>query len=78
MQHDDGVDATARKAVMQVTKGRETPNGCPLTATMFTQLDSEGWTSKFSCLFRPSLLLFFCLCCMYPDSDSMAWGACNH
>ncbi|EFN55781.1 hypothetical protein CHLNCDRAFT_145232 [Chlorella variabilis] len=43
--HDDGVDSEARKAMLGIAKGRETPNGCPVTATMFTLLDPDGWTS---------------------------------
>lgn len=45
LQHDDGVDSEARKAMLGIAKGRETPNGCPVTATMFTLLDPDGWTS---------------------------------
>lgn len=42
--HDDGVDSEAREAILDVTGGRASKDGCQVSATMFTLYDSEGWT----------------------------------
>ncbi|KAL4451906.1 hypothetical protein ABPG75_007568 [Micractinium tetrahymenae] len=42
--HDDGVDFEARRAILDVTEGRASANGCQVSATMFTLYDPDGWT----------------------------------
>lgn len=55
LTHDDGVDAEARGAMLELLKGKKAAQGCPLTATMFTLMDPEGWTCERQgdCLWGP-------------------------
>lgn len=46
LTHDDGVDAESRGAMLKLLKGKKAAQGCPLTATMFTLMDPEGWTCE--------------------------------
>lgn len=41
-QHDDGVNGRARDMLRAITDGRQSLNGCPLTATLFAKIGNTG------------------------------------
>lgn len=47
LTHDDGVDAESWSAMLKLLKGKTAEKGCPLTATMFTLMDPDGWTCEW-------------------------------
>lgn len=42
LQHDDGVSWQSAEMLRSVTDGRQTPNGCPLTATLFAKIGNTS------------------------------------
>ncbi|KAL4457862.1 hypothetical protein ABPG75_012727 [Micractinium tetrahymenae] len=38
LTHDDGVSRSSRDMLRAITDGRQSPNGCPLTATLFAKI----------------------------------------
>jgi len=42
MQHDDAVTSTTHELMKEVTDGRQSLNGCPAAATMFTTVSGNG------------------------------------